>query len=246
MRCAPLCALLALACSAPPPHRLEPAARPEPAPPPELSVRWVGDADDATLPLLVLMHGYGAPGDDLVPLGESLRASLGGELRVALPAALLDLGHGRAWWHIVDGPRPADRSDERPAGLDEARDAVTSWLDAQVAAGTLEPSRTVIAGFSQGGMLATEVGMAWEHRAGGIVSLSGGPLDSGRWIARAARAPPLLLSHGRSDPLLSFAAAERLRAQLTGAGATVTWVPFEGFHEIPPRVVSALVEFLRR
>lgn len=240
MRCVRASALLALACSTPAAPRTEPPARPE------LTVRWVGNADDDALPLLVLLHGYGAPGDDLVPLGESLRESLDGQLRVVLPVAPIDLGNGRAWWHIADGPRPADRSADHPDGLDEARDDVMRWLDARVAAGTLDPSRTFIAGFSQGGMLATEVGMAWERRAAGIVSLSGGPLDSHRWIARAARAPPILLSHGRFDPLLSFTAAERFSARLTGAGATVTWVPFEGSHEIPPRVIAALVEFLRR
>ena len=232
------------ACSAPEPApRLggasaTPAAR-------ELSVVWVGERE-AEGPLLVLLHGYGAPGGDLVPLAHELRASVGDSLRVALPAAPLDLGRGRAWWNITDGPRPADRSDERPEGMADARRDLDALLARWRADGLSVPERTTLAGFSQGGMLAMEVGLNARHRLAGIASLSGGPVGADTWVARASRAPPIFLSHGRRDPLLAFEAAERLHTRFENAGAQTTWVPFDGPHTIPPEVVERLGGFLRR
>lgn len=229
-------ALGLLACSGPEPSpRLEPAART----PRELAVRWVGDpAGDG--PALVLLHGYGAPADDLVPLAEDLRAAVPG-LRVALPAAPIDLGGGRAWWDISLDQRPADRSADHPAGMDEAR----ADLEAALARLALDPARTAIAGFSQGGMLATELGLRRRPRLAAIASLSGGAVDADAWVSRASDGPPIFLSHGRQDPLLSFAAAARLHQRLDAAGARITWVPFDGGHAIPDDVVRALAAFLR-
>jgi phospholipase/carboxylesterase len=56
---------------------------------------------------------------------------------------------------------------------------------------------------------------------------------------------PVLMSHGRSDQLLPFSAAETLRDKLRGAGATVEWVPFAGGHEIPPVVIDSASKFLK-
>ena len=56
---------------------------------------------------------------------------------------------------------------------------------------------------------------------------------------------PVFLAHGRSDPVLPFAVAERFRAKLEAAGVRVTWVPFDGGHEIPAAVIIALNTFSR-
>lgn len=95
-------------------------------------------------------------------------------------------------------------------------------------------------------MLATELGLSRRPRLAGLASLSGGPLDEARWVARARDAPPILLAHGRRDPLLSFDAASRLAARLAEAGAEVTFVPFDGGHAIPADVIDRLAAFLAR
>lgn len=231
---APLLALLA-ACSAPEPARLTGTART----PRELTVAWIGEPAGEG-PVLVLLHGYGAPGDDLAPLGEDLRARVPG-LSVALVAAPIDLGGGRAWWEISLDRRPADRSADHPAGMDEAR----ADLEATLARLGLDPARTALAGFSQGGMLATELGLRARPRYAAVASLSGGAVDADAWVARAADAPPLFLAHGRRDPLLSYDAASRLHDRLAAAGARITWVPFDGGHAIPDLVVERLAAFLR-
>jgi len=54
----------------------------------------------------------------------------------------------------------------------------------------------------------------------------------------------VLQSHGRDDPLLPFAMAEKLRNALAAAGLEVTWVPFDGGHGIAPNVIDQLSGFL--
>ena len=44
---------------------------------------------------------------------------------------------------------------------------------------------------------------------------------------------PILVSHGTDDPDLAFRAGEALRDLCASGGGEVTWVPFEGGHEIP-------------
>lgn len=262
LRCEPLVwlavsfavSLHALACTPEPSPRPAESATgitplvPGPRSPRALSVRWVGDAGARSLPVVVLFHGWGAPADDLVPLGRRLHAQLGGEVRVALPAGPLPSTFGRAWWNSPATSRPADRGDQAPPGLGEARLDVVALLDQWVREGRIEPSQTVLAGFSQGGMLATEVGLSWSHRPAGVAAMSGGPIHEARWIElmEVREPPPFLMSHGRFDRVLAFAAADRLRRELASRGADVTWVPFDAGHEMPERVADALVEFLRR
>jgi len=225
-----------------------------------LTVRIAGGEDregGGTGPLVVLLHGFGAPGDDLVPLHRQLDVPR--DVRFAFPAAPVDLAEligpqyygGRAWWMIdletlgaaARGERP-DRSHLVPEGLAEARAAVTSALEELMSSLGAAPERTILGGFSQGAMLALDVAL---HRASPLAGLI-------LLIAREAWQPllpklagvPVIQSHGRGDPLLGFDVAERLRDLLVAAGAHVTWVPFLGGHGIPDGVLDAAAALIRR
>ncbi|MDB4982210.1 MAG: estB 3, partial [Myxococcales bacterium] len=71
-------------------------------------------------------------------------------------------------------------------------------------------------------------------------------VDEARWRQGVRRRAglPVFISHGRSDTTLSFAAAARFARELEDAGLKVTWMPFDGGHEIPTVVVTALNQFL--
>lgn len=218
-------------------------------PPRALEVVWRGGPDGqggGDGPVVVMLHGYGAPADDLVGLS-SILAGGNTELRFAFPAGPIDAMSGRAWWALdaaAVARRPADRGRERPAGLALARRDLLAWLEAEREAGRVDPARTVLAGFSQGAMLATDVALRWE--ASGLMALSGSPVAEDEWLrlARGRRDLPVLMSHGRGDRLLAFSAAERLSVSLADAGLAVRFVPFDGGHEIPAEVIRAMTEFL--
>lgn len=218
-----------------------------------LTTRIVEPADPKLT--AILMHGFGAPGDDLVGLAPYLDAPV----RFVFPEAPLELGglygDSRAWWLLdlarlereLASGRAHDRSGEVPDGLAAARDHVVRLVDQVKARFSIDESQLVLGGFSQGAMVALDVALHLDKAPRALVLMSGTLLAESIWQPRLARLAgvPVLMSHGRHDQLLPFAAAEDLRDRLKAAGAAVDWVPFAGGHEIPPIVVDAAKSLLR-
>lgn len=221
-------------------------------------------------PLVVLLHGFGAPGGDLVPLAEFFAAPPG--TRFAFPAAPLslagqiDFGQGdfgpidsRAWW-MLDMQRlqvqmmavQTGNLDlaiaDVPVGMAAARQQLLLALDELVQALEVPPGQLLLGGFSQGAMLSLDVALRSDRQLAGLVLLSGTLLAAQEWLPLmpARRAMPVLQSHGQADMLLPFSLAERLRNALAQAGVAVEFVPFSGGHEIPPLVLRAVGQFLMR
>jgi phospholipase/carboxylesterase len=211
-------------------------------------------------PVVVLMHGFGASGEDLVPLWRVLSVPRG--TRFVFPAAPLTLsGDGssfdsRAWWMIdvvaldraIREGRERDLAAEIPDGLEEARALVRGALDAIEAELRPPAGALVLGGFSQGAMLALDVALADPRPLAGVAILSGTLLAESVWVPRMRGRAGLRVfqSHGTMDPLLPYRAAEALRHRLAAAGVEVEFLSFRGGHEIPPRVLDGLGAFLQR
>jgi phospholipase/carboxylesterase len=222
-----------------------------------LRVRITGGDDregSGTGPAIVLMHGFGAPGDDLVSLARVIDVPRSTRfLFPEAPHAIPGFGDGRAWW-MLDMARiermaqgeTADLSREVPDGLADARARVIAMLDA--AEQLLKPSKLVMGGFSQGAMLACDVALRTERPLAALVMMSGTFVAADEWtpLMNGRGGLPVFLSHGSADRLLPFALSERLRDAFAGAGLDVTWSPFRGGHEIPSSVLDGLGAFLRR
>lgn len=208
-------------------------------------------------PMLVLCHGYGAPGDDLVPLGEALGRSVRfacpaapGVLDPSVPAAL----SGRFWWPLdmMELQTALIRRDyeplmaRTPRGLTESRAAVLALLDELEREHRAPRERVVLGGFSQGAMLATDVTLHAERPPAALAILSGSLIARDDWLPLLPRRAglPVLQSHGRGDPILPYPIAEVLRDELIRAGLPVTFVPFNGGHAIPPAVMSELARLV--
>jgi phospholipase/carboxylesterase len=182
---------------------------------------------------LVLLHGWGADADDLLDLGELLVEPEVSVVALRAPEPH-PYGSGRQWY----GLQPIDWE-----ALPAARAALRSRLEQLGASVPLE--RTVLLGFSQGAAMALDVGCSLP--LAGIVACSGYPHEG--WQAPVQR-PPVLLSHGREDPVVPYAASEALlRELIDGAGAAggaVKLLPFNGGHGIDPELLPSLRDFVRR
>jgi phospholipase/carboxylesterase len=199
----------------------------------------------------VLLHGYGAPGDDLIPLAQSLCLP-GAEL--LFPEAPLSAGFGRAWWQIdiaaleraIALGLERDMSEEVPPGLTSAREAVMETLEG--IAHELPEHAIVLGGFSQGAMLALDVALHDERALAGLVLLSGTLIAHEEWrsLLPGRKGLPVFQSHGKDDLILSFPLALRLSEILTAAGLSVAFHPFPGGHGIPPSVLAALEAWLQQ
>lgn len=231
-----------------------------------LTCRIISRLPEGTPPKLVvvLCHGFGAPGHDLVPIGDELfdlSPALADSVEVIFPAAPLSLDElgmpgGRAWWHIdmneligaIEHGNIRILRDRRPEGIDEARDLLLGMLDEVQKKTGLPSRRFVLGGFSQGSMLAVEAALNWAKPPGGLCLWSSTLVSEAQWRANVSRLKglPILQTHGRQDPILPFAAAIALRDLLVDAGADVNFIEFNGPHTITLPGLEALVELIER
>lgn len=206
-------------------------------------------------PTVVFFHGYGADAYDLASLSREVDAPEG--TRWVFPQGVLSVPvgpgwMGRAWFQI-----PQVRLESMMRGIpldlgDEQSTDVTRKLVAQakefIQALGVGDGPLILGGFSQGSVLATELAMvlAEDGKAPqGLVVLSGSPFD----VAHMKEKLPLLrgmrffMSHGNSDQVLPAKGARRLEALFLETGLKGRLLAFEGGHEIPPLVISALSDW---
>lgn len=204
-------------------------------------------------PVIVLLHGFGADANDLLSLHKVVATPPG--TRWVVPDAPLTLGisplfGGRAWFPIdQDAVQRAaaagthrDLSQVTPNGLDDAREAVMRLL-AELGAPL---SKVVLAGFSQGAMVATDVALTLPTNVAGMLLFSGTLLHADLWkeLARQRAGLRFYQSHGLYDPLLNVTMARRLNELLNTAGVRGELREFAGHHEIPAEVLRDASDFL--
>ena len=209
-------------------------------------------------PLVLLLHGFGAPGDDLVPLADALNVPAG--TRFMFPEGPLSLSFGpgdaRAWW-LIDMARIAqdraagrvrDLSQDIPKGLAPARETMLAFLKEIEQKLSADPRKTILGGFSQGAMLSCDLMLRTTQPYAGLVQLSGTLLAAQEWgpLFQKRKGLPVFQSHGVQDEILSYVGAERLRDQLAHAGLSVEWHNFRGGHEIPQVVLQRLGLFITK
>jgi phospholipase/carboxylesterase len=202
---------------------------------------------------VVLLHGYGADASDLAPLANNLDPKQQAAwffLQGPLEVPVGPMWTGRAWFPInvqeleaaMAQGRFRELVDWEAPGFEEARDKVLNSL--QILNKTY--GKVVLGGFSQGAMLSTEVALQHANQLEGLLLFSSNLIRRPHWRALAPRAAGLkyFQSHGRRDPILPFAGAERLHEMLLEAGLEGSFQGFNGGHEIPFSVLSSLKEFL--
>jgi len=207
-------------------------------------LRAIAVGDPAAALAVVVLHGRQMEAADLAPFASSIAVPA---YFVVPDAPLPAEPRGRTWWPVdsearlralADGPLELSRMD--PPGRSDAR--------ARLAALVAALARPVaIVGFSQGGMLAMDHALHADAPPAALALLSSTRIAIDDWTPRAARLAgvPVLVAHGRGDAELAFAAGELLRDFAIAGGARVTWLPFDGGHEIPLVVWRALRNLLR-
>jgi phospholipase/carboxylesterase len=192
--------------------------------------------------LVVLLHGVGADGHDLIELAPALAAVLPGAAFVA-----------------PDAPEPCDMApfgyqwfslrDRRPAALLLGVEAVAPVIDAFLAAELerygLADHQLALLGFSQGTMAALYLAPRRPRALAGVLGYSGALIGGERLPQEAASEPPVFLVHGDADEVVPVQAMYAAVAGLQAAGIAVQWSLRRGLpHGIDPDSIAHGAAFL--
>lgn len=191
---------------------------------------------------VVLLHGYGADGHDLIGLADAWRRALPDTLFLA-PDAPDRLAHslgGRQWF-----PLTLRDPTEYWRGVTAAGPQLDTYLDDVLGETGLPDGRVALVGFSQGTMMALHVGLRRGHAPAAIVGYSGRLAGPEKLTSEITCMPPTLLVHGSLDDLIPIACLAEAAESLSAAGVPVTAVEIpELGHGIDPDGLDLGVRFL--
>ncbi|MBX3503057.1 MAG: dienelactone hydrolase family protein [Alphaproteobacteria bacterium] len=194
--------------------------------------------------LAILLHGYGADGNDLIGLAEPLAPLMPDVVFHAPNAPYPCDGNpfGYQWFGI-------SRLDPHLmlAGVRGSAPFVEAFLDAKLAEYDLSEADTAFIGFSQGTMMSLHVGLRREKPLAGIVGFSG-LLPGIETLPDEIRSkPPVLLIHGDADPMVPFEMMDRAETALRSLGVTVGSHVARGVgHSIDGQGLEQCARFLLR
>ena len=192
--------------------------------------------------LIVLLHGYGSSGADLISLAPFWSKALP---RVAFaapngPEPVRGLPGGYQWFDL--GMRDPGLTE---LGARGAAAAIDRFLDRELARNGLDESRLALVGFSQGAMMALHVGVRRAQPPAAIVGFSGA-LVTGKLKEEARARPPILLIHGDRDERIPAEAMFQAAAALAEAELPTLWHLSPGVpHAIGPDGMQLAAGFLK-
>jgi phospholipase/carboxylesterase len=199
---------------------------------------------------VVWLHGLGADGWDFVPVVEALALPGSLPVRFTFPHApyrpvTVNAGYVMRAWYDIMSFTPEGRAD--PDGLAESVRRVNACLEAEIARG-VPAERIVLAGFSQGGAVALSTALRFPRRLAGVLGLSTYLPFPARLAAEKSSANahvPILLCHGRLDPVVPIAMGIEAGDILTAQGYSVEWHEYRMQHEVCLEEISEIARWLR-
>ena len=197
---------------------------------------------------VIWLHGLGADGHDFEPIVPEL--GIPGELPIrfvfphAPEMAVTAFGGqvARAWFDF----NPGGGADH--AGLKKSTAQVRDLIQVEIDNG-IPPERIVLAGFSQGGVLALNTGLHYPRKLAGILALStflAPEQQQDQQAARANAGTPILMCHGQGDAVLPMSLGKNSFENLKSAGYSVEWHEYPMGHEVCLEEIRLISTWLQK
>ena len=177
---------------------------------------------------IILIHGWGADADDLLPIGNQIIeiSNLDFEVLSLRAPSLHPNNTGRQWYGLY------------PPNWDEANEGVNQLLLSlrKLDTCTIPLKKTILLGFSQGGAMAIDVGCQLD--IGLIVSCSGYPHHN--WKPKK-KYPPILISHGLMDDVVPISTSKNIYQKIKNISHNFCELnEFDGYHQIDPNLINSI------
>jgi len=182
--------------------------------------------------IVLLLHGYGSSGTDLISLAPHWQDAMPDTLFLAphAPQRCGAMASGYQWWGLSSFD-PAGLA----AGAASAAPAIDAFIDRKLDQYGLTEADLALVGFSQGTMMALHIGLRRPRAVAAIVGYSGMLTQSGDLSGRDFSKPPVLLVHGSADPVVPISALHSAESDLKRLGVTVTTHVSDGLaHSVDP------------
>ena len=211
----------------------------------DLSLKYVlsvpsGRKDDAEMPLVIVMHGRGADANDLADIAPALDR---GGYRFLFPNApkpfepYRGMTFGFTWF---DGWPPTHDS------IDGSRQLVMKFIGEATARYPTPRGKLILSGFSQGALMALDIGFRTEQPLAGIVAMSGALYEDELPNFDAHRRLPVLIVHGIDDEVIPVLAARRTRRVLEDHGLEPDYHEFPMGHWVTDESLRVVGDFIER
>jgi phospholipase/carboxylesterase len=200
-----------------------------------------GQPDDASLPLIVVLHGRGADANDLADLAPMLDGPGGYRFVFANAPKAFEpypgMTFGFTWF---DGWPPT------PESIAQSRRLLLEFLDEIAKRYPPKDGKVILAGFSQGGLMALDSGFRTAAPLAGLVVMSGGLYEEELPDLEARKDQRVLIVHGTLDDMIPVVAARRARRVLEDHGIQPEYHEFPMGHHVTQESMAVVTDFIRR
>jgi phospholipase/carboxylesterase len=200
---------------------------------------------------VIWLHGLGADGNDFVPLVKELGLPEDKPIRFIFPHAPMrpvTINNGyvmRAWYDLGMAPSGLTSKEEH---IRESQKAVEALIEQEVRRG-VPTEKIILAGFSQGGVIALQTGLRYPKKLGGILALStylALPNLLAAERSEANKAIPIYMAHGQDDQTIPLAMATFSRDELQRAGYEVEWNQYPMQHSVCMEEIESIGAWLQQ
>lgn len=205
---------------------------------------------------VIWMHGLGASGEDFLSITDQFGLPQNHTVRFIFPNApikAVTVNNGlkmRAWYDIkcfntlAFNPNSSDNHE----GILESHTIINYLINLEIKKG-IDSKRIILAGFSQGGVMALHTGLRCEHQLGGIVCLSGYLSESNllpKQKSYVNNNTPIFIAHGLFDPIVPFHLGKQSYDILTSLNYTINWYSYPMQHTIIEEEIIDLGNFFKK
>jgi phospholipase/carboxylesterase len=199
---------------------------------------------------IIWMHGLGADGNDFAPIVPELGLAPSLNTRFVFPHApimpvTVNNGYQMRAWFDIYGRDLGTKVDL--AGIEQSVKTIHSLIQAEEKLG-IPAENIMLAGFSQGCVIALTAGLLYPQRLAGIIALSGLLPNAGTLIQQGAPANhdiPIFIAHGNADQVVPFALGRDAWQALTKAGYKASWHEYPMAHSVCGQEIKEISEWIK-